>query len=309
MSSFSQQHQIDPKILAQWTSKKQDRRTVIVFGGLTVFFTILGLLLAIYGARIQEYQVTYSNEVTCTSNSVCTVNLHVEEKMEAPVYVYYRLENFFQNHQRYVASRDDDQLSGTNKPATELENCFPIITNEQAGVTTSVNGDTLVATDPAIPCGLIAHTMFTDEFTLRKQGATSDITIRDTGIAWESDLKDNRYKNIDLTKQWIDMEDERFMNWMRVAGLNDFRKLWGIIDQDVESGDYTVTVNNRRLTSNFDIGTFDTTRIFCLSTVNSFGGENILLAVCYLIAAAISWIILIIFLVRMFRNRKGSKHR
>jgi hypothetical protein len=35
----------------------------------------------------------------------------VKEKMKAPVYVYYELDNFYQNHRRYVKSRSDDQLS------------------------------------------------------------------------------------------------------------------------------------------------------------------------------------------------------
>ena len=32
--------------------------------------------------------------------------------MKAPVYFYYKLENFYQNHRRYVKSRNDDQLAG-----------------------------------------------------------------------------------------------------------------------------------------------------------------------------------------------------
>ena len=34
--------------------------------------------------------------------------------MKAPVYVYYELDNFYQNHRRYVKSRSDSQLEGEN---------------------------------------------------------------------------------------------------------------------------------------------------------------------------------------------------
>ena len=40
----------------------------------------------------------------------------VPEKMKAPVYVYYELDNFYQNHRRYVKSRSDSQLSGRASP-------------------------------------------------------------------------------------------------------------------------------------------------------------------------------------------------
>ena len=33
--------------------------------------------------------------------------------MAAPVYLYYQLDNFYQNHRRYVSSRSDTQLAGT----------------------------------------------------------------------------------------------------------------------------------------------------------------------------------------------------
>ena len=34
--------------------------------------------------------------------------------MAAPIFVYYQLENFYQNHRRYVKSRDYQQLMGWN---------------------------------------------------------------------------------------------------------------------------------------------------------------------------------------------------
>lgn len=36
--------------------------------------------------------------------------------------------------------------------------------------------------------------------------------------------------------------DQRFINWVRLSALPKFRKLWGIIDSDLKSGD-VITVN------------------------------------------------------------------
>lgn len=66
-----------------------------------------------------------------------------------PVYFYYQLDNFFQNHRRYVSSRSDAQLSGSNVTLAELLSsgvCSPL-DNAGGGL-------------PLNPCGLIAGSMF-----------------------------------------------------------------------------------------------------------------------------------------------------
>lgn len=73
--------------------------------------------------------------------------------------------------------------------------------------TKNLDGGLLTPSDPAIPCGLIAKSMFNDTFRLfnksaildAKPGVNPEIEISSSGIAWPSDL-DGRYKNIDKTK-------------------------------------------------------------------------------------------------------------
>ena len=91
----------------------------------------------------------------CTLGSSCNLTLDIPERMPAPVYFYYRLTNYYQNHRRYVKSRDDAQLRGEQRSFADVENtCNPVVSfnNSQA------QGDVY------FPCGLIAKSMFTDEF-------------------------------------------------------------------------------------------------------------------------------------------------
>ena len=47
---------------------------------------------------------------------MCTVELdQFDSDVKGPVYVYYQLDNFYQNHRRYVKSRDNSQLNGIFK--------------------------------------------------------------------------------------------------------------------------------------------------------------------------------------------------
>lgn len=66
------------------------------------------------------------------------------------MYFYYGLTNYYQNHRRYVRSRDDNQLLG--KISTVATECQPFETNgSNVGYT---------------PCGAIANSRF-NGFILR----------------------------------------------------------------------------------------------------------------------------------------------
>ena len=58
--------------------------------------------------------------------------------MEPPIYFYYQLENFYQNHRRYVKSKDKFQLeNGTPYQNDDFytfsEDCSPIMTLADLG--------------------------------------------------------------------------------------------------------------------------------------------------------------------------------
>lgn len=64
--------------------------------------------------------------------------------------MYYGLSNYYQNHRRYVKSRDDDQLLGHLSP-TPSSDCIPFAYDD--------DGKTGVQ-KPIAPCGAIANSLF-----------------------------------------------------------------------------------------------------------------------------------------------------
>ena len=40
-------------------------------------------------------------------------------------------------------------------------------------------------------------------------------------------------KGKDLSKYWMDLENEHFIVWMETSGLPNFLKLWGRIEEDL----------------------------------------------------------------------------
>lgn len=108
---------------------------------------------------IVEYSIQYDGAGTPASLATCqitpttpqpapacTVTFTVDRAMKAPVYVYYQLDNFYQNHRRYVKSRSDAQLMGEVLPESGLADCDPLKTITDGGVRKVLN-----------PCGLIAN--------------------------------------------------------------------------------------------------------------------------------------------------------
>ncbi|CAN0542736.1 unnamed protein product, partial [Ectocarpus sp. 12 AP-2014] len=68
--------------------------------------------------------------------------------MKGPIYVYYELRKFYQNHRSYVKSRSFDQLKGGVSKLVPGEGiCSPLESID----TLDLN-----------PCGLVANSMFND---------------------------------------------------------------------------------------------------------------------------------------------------
>jgi hypothetical protein len=142
--------------------------------------------------------------------------------MEGPVYVYYELQNFYQNHRRYVKSRSDDQLRGVDnwmktgaaygwdadtKMGTAVPNGHPasdsvfsmckplVLPNHVESGTCNWNTTTVADNGRVIPCkvmwpcGLIAGSFFNDVYTSAPLGDKWS----EKGIAWQSDI-DHKFK-------------------------------------------------------------------------------------------------------------------
>lgn len=113
----------------------------------------------------------------------CEIEFEIEQDVEGPVYFYYKLTNFFQNHRVYVKSRDNKQLSGsTDITASNLDSsCEPFRTQK---VKNSAGEDVEV---PIAPCGTIANSLFNDTFRVTNLDNNNKISINKRNIAWKTD--------------------------------------------------------------------------------------------------------------------------
>ncbi|CAM9852767.1 unnamed protein product [Scytosiphon promiscuus] len=121
------------------------------------------------GKTVDDCSISEANE-----GKECQISLTIEEDMNSPVYVYYELRKFYQNHRSYVKSRSFDQLKG-GVPAADI--CSPL---ESVGAV-ELN-----------PCGLVANSMFNDVFVVDSApDPYSTISpyeyMDESGISWVTD--------------------------------------------------------------------------------------------------------------------------
>ena len=270
-------------------------------------FIVIGIIIFIFSKKIKQIEIRYDNNENCQIGSICNIDFKLPWKMKKNVFVYYRLKNFYQNHRRYIKSKSMKQLKGNVVQENEIkDDCDPIILNKDIyeGVRSYDNSTELDPEDVAFPCGLIAKSYFNDTYKIKKQGGNETIIISKNGIAWSVDR--DKYKNSENAneRQWLDVEDERFIVWMRPAAIPDFRKPWGIVERDLTKGDYVVTITN-----NYPVKSFEGQKYFILSTVNGLGGKNYFLAILYFIMGGISIVSGLLFYIgyKKYNSEKFQK--
>ncbi|GBG00057.1 hypothetical protein Rsub_12801 [Raphidocelis subcapitata] len=151
---------------------------VFIFLGVAVITIPIGIVCLVYGLKPVEVYQRYddsclaqlpdnaarsawiqTNQAQDSYNEsalACTITLTIPERMVPPIFVYYELDGVYQNHRRYVKSRSDVQLAGSQPGAASMSACEPLL---------YLNGDPARVVNP---CGLVAWSNFNDTYQVRQ---------------------------------------------------------------------------------------------------------------------------------------------
>jgi len=320
-----------------------------------IAFIPIGVGLHYFSSQVKEVVIDYTdctnaagemckdviNDMSNGKRKECTCEVTItkddfgDTDWAGPVYLYYGLTNFYQNHRRYVKSRDDKQLYGNVAGYSPTEDCAPFLKE---------NGtDKFYA-----PCGAIANSLFNDSIKIQHResdtGAWGDVPLNKTGIAWDSDktykfqnpkcsgekcktipdLKKafedaNIVKPMDWQKEIWDLDDnidntgfvnEDLIVWMRTAALPNFRKLYRRIvhaeGTDFADGLPHTKKYQLRIEYNYKVDQFKGTKSVIMSTTSWLGGKNPFLGIAYIVVGCICFLLGVIFLFIHLRFGKPT---
>ena len=147
-----------------------------------------------------------------------------------------------------MSSWSSNQMKGQNvTKESQAYFCYPDVTNEQMQKNWALDGTKLVPDSLSRPCGLLAKHFPKDTFSFYNMDTKKSIEISTEKIAWPG-LIGTKFRSVNRSEEWVNIEDERFINWMRPNTAKNVYKNWGRFEQDLKAGEYAVTIFNCKAT-------------------------------------------------------------
>ncbi|OMJ69616.1 hypothetical protein SteCoe_32615 [Stentor coeruleus] len=251
-----------------WKLNLSNLHKGIMYNSCGMLLIILGILLILASESVIEYSKRYDDLDSCKPRKGldCEIEFHITEHMKGDVFLYYQINNMYQNHRKYSKSLNPKQLKGSDLSKDDIEStCDPVLEIKNLHRDIMVN---LSRTDVANPCGLVAKSYFNDTFSLYQKDSNKTVKIHENDIAFPRD-KDDKFRNssdVDK-KRWTDVTDEHFIVWNSIAVTKNFRKLWGRIN-GLDKGRYIMKIN-----SLYDVSDFNGEKHVVLTTLSVLGGK------------------------------------
>ncbi|KAJ8470150.1 hypothetical protein OPV22_024493 [Ensete ventricosum] len=211
-------------------------------------------------------KVAYIKDSSISKN--CKRLIKIQKHMKAPIYVYYELDNYYQNHRRYIKSRSDKQL--------------------------------------------LHGLEYKDTSSCRPEEYNNEIRINRRNIAWKSDREHKFGRNVypfnfqngsligggNLDPDVPLSEQEDLIVWMRTAALPKFRKLYCVIEEDLQA-DEIIEVH---LVNNYNTYSFGGKKKLVLTTKNWLGAKNDFLGIAYMATGGFCIFLSILFALIHVKN-------
>lgn len=348
--------------LTSWDPVMTPFTVIMLLSTVGLIFLPIGVTMLYSANNLYNQSIQYGGDGTAVANSCpggsCLLNFKIDQKIDGKLYLYYELDNYYQNNIKYSSSVNWDQMMG------KID--IPMETLESSCDPAAVSNSTITLN----PCGLIAKSYFTDSYGINLStssvGGTAptaltalemkfgDITgsidtslfvqpdgfksedvpvgtkcengktmlpdvCKDAGLSVGCKCYQNPadatqysyfYYPFDETTLYlyemypqslyggisplVGVTDPHFMNWMNIAALPNFRKLYGVIDVNVDVGD----ILSFAVSSLVDVNSFQGKKSLVLSARGSLGVSNPGLGITYIVTGGACLLFSFVFFLK-----------
>ena len=255
--------------------------SALIYFVMAIICFAIGAVYQLESENMKEKIIDYTD---LALNSLQTIEFKLDEDFNGNIFLFYEIDNLYQNQYAYINSKNIKQLEGGKRKDLDLSSCEP----------REKEGEKAYA-----PCGSIASSVFNDTFQFQE-----DIKIDDSDISL--DYYQKHYKKLN-TEDWNsensvfvldeelfpgDVSNPHFQTWMQVAPIGTVRKPWGKITSKMPKGTYHIDINN-----NYPVSSFKGKKKVIISEVKWFGTKNKFFPIFFLVIGGLSLFTSITFLV------------
>lgn len=147
--------QLRQQKLPSWEPTLTAKTVIPTIGLFAAAFIPLGIVLLLSSNSVKEISLEYQD-----CGQQCRIAFNVNESFDGDVYFYYSISNYFQNHRRYLKSRNDKQLMGDLSVSLFLYYLTDLFFQSVSECDPYDKVNTSTGVKPIAPCGAIANSMF-----------------------------------------------------------------------------------------------------------------------------------------------------
>ncbi|MES1922610.1 hypothetical protein MHBO_004128, partial [Bonamia ostreae] len=161
-----------------------------ILAGLFIIHLLI-LIVLLSTKNVIEQSIRYDNMTNCNIGfnepdygKICNFKMRINKRMQLPIYLYYQITDFYQNHYLYKSSFSAVLEEGKLKDS--YPKCHPLETLD----------DKII-----YPCGLLPTSIFSDKITLSQEtgGRTLKVELIKNGISWKIDREGKKNMNVTTT--------------------------------------------------------------------------------------------------------------
>ncbi|CRG99156.1 conserved Plasmodium protein, unknown function [Plasmodium relictum] len=277
---------------------------------LSFIFVLIGFYIYYESSNVTEYNIDYDlgDEFKIFG---------IKKDMKKPVYVYYRISNFYVNYKNFLSDESHSLLRECKckyiKTLEDLYN-FRCINNIQTlpEINIYIDKKDKIENDEKknkkcdanlsdeekkqiiFPCGLVAASIFNDQVDLSLNSNKFHIDKLAVLDHYDFFAYIKKHSNFSNYKVWINSFSPEYKNWTHSPLTSSFIKPYGVINEDLKAGyNYKLTFTQNTWPSK----EWNAKKSFQLVSLRIIGNSTFELAYSFLLISLIYIIIIIIILI------------